>query len=333
MNKPRAVFFGNRQDLLTHVYPDSRVERLKALADVHPVIVTKDNFDDLLPELSEIDYIFSTWGMPRLTPAQIEQMSALKMVFYGAGTVKYFAEPLLQQGVRVVSAWAANGIPVAEFTVAQMTLAAKGYFGLARRLGSEGASAWQPTKARGNYEIEISILGAGMVGREVIRRLSYHRANILVFDPFLSALDAEKMGVTRVGLEEAFERGYVVSNHLANVPETENMLRREHFMSMSKGSTFINTGRGATVDEPGMIEALGARGDITALLDVAQQEPPTEDSPLYQLNNVWLSPHIAGSIGREVVRMADFVLDEFEKELNGEALLYEVMLEHLPTMA
>jgi phosphoglycerate dehydrogenase-like enzyme len=172
-----------------------------------------------------------------------------------------------------------------------------------------------------------------MVGREVIRRLSYHRANILVFDPFLSALDAEKLGVTRVGLEEAFERGYVVSNHLANVPETENMLRREHFMSMSKGSTFINTGRGATVDEPGMIEALEARGDITALLDVAQQEPPTEDSPLYQLNNVWLSPHIAGSIGREVVRMADFVLDEFEKELNGEALLYEVMLEHLPTMA
>ena len=157
MNKPRAVFFGNRQDLLTHVYPDSRVERLKALADVHPVIVSKDNFDDLLPELSEIDYIFSTWGMPRLTPAQIKQMSALKMVFYGAGTVKYFAEPFLQQGIRVVSAWAANGIPVAEFTVAQMTLAAKGYFGLARRLGSEGASAWQPTKARGNYEIEISI--------------------------------------------------------------------------------------------------------------------------------------------------------------------------------
>ena len=98
MNKPRAVFFGNRQDLLTHVYPDSRVERLKALADVHPVIVSKDNFDDLLPELSEIDYIFSTWGMPRLTPAQIKQMSALKMVFYGAGTVKYFAEPLSAAG-------------------------------------------------------------------------------------------------------------------------------------------------------------------------------------------------------------------------------------------
>ena len=333
MNKPNVAFFGNREDLLTHVYPESRIHRLKALADVHPVIVGKENLDDQLPELSEVEYIFSTWGMPRLRSAQIKQMSALKMVLYGAGTVKYFAEPLLQQGIRVVSAWAANGIPVAEFTVAQMTLASKGYFGLTRRLMSEGASAWKPTKAQGNYEVELSILGAGMVGREVIRRLSYHNANILVFDPFLSEADAKKMGVTLVGLSEAFERGYVVSNHLANVPETENMLRREHFLSMSTGSTFINTGRGMTVDEAGMIEALKTREDITALLDVTRQEPAAEDSPLYQLNNVWLSPHIAGSIGREVVRMADFVLDEFERELKGEPLLYEVTLEQLPTMA
>ena len=82
-----------------------------------------------------------------------------------------------------------------------------------------------------------------------------------------------------------------------------------------------------------MIGAHEARWDSTGLLDGAEQERLTEDSPLCQLNNVWLSPHSAGSIGREVVRMADFGLDEFEKELNGEALLYEVMLEHLPTMA
>jgi len=333
MNIPKAAFFGNRKDLLERVYPDSRIDRLKALANVHPIVVSKENLAEQLSELADVEYIFSTWGMPRLTPEQIRQMPALKMVLYGAGTVKYFAEPFLQQGIRVVSAWAANGIPVAEFTVAQMTLAATGYFGSTRRIMSKGASAWKPTQARGNYEIELSILGAGMVGREVIRRLSYHRANIFVFDPYLSRSDAEELGVTPVGLEEAFERGYVVSNHLANVPETENMLRREHFLSMAKGSTFINTGRGATVDEAGMIEALNERQDITALLDVVQQEPAAEDNPLYQMENVWLSPHIAGSIGWEVVRMADFVLDEYERALRGEPLLYEVTLEQLPTMA
>jgi phosphoglycerate dehydrogenase-like enzyme len=82
-----------------------------------------------------------------------------------------------------------------------------------------------------------------------------------------------------------------------------------------------------------MIEVLKAREDITALLDVAQQEPVDEDSALYQLPNVFLSPHIAGSIGREVVCMADFVLEEFVRTLRGEPSHYEVGLEQLPNMA
>jgi phosphoglycerate dehydrogenase-like enzyme len=333
MKKPKAAFFCNRPDLADRVFPESRIARLKELADVHPVMIDKKNFEEQLPALTDCEYIFSTWGMLILKAEQIQKLPSLKMVLYGAGTVKYFAEPFLQQDIRIVSAWAANAVPVAEFTVAQMTLAAKGYFGLSRKLMVEGAAAWKPTKATGNYDIEVSILGAGMVGREVVQRLSYHDINILVFDPYLSAPQAENLGVTLVGLDEAFARGYVVSNHLANVPETENMLKSSHFSSMPVGSTFINTGRGATVDEPAMIEILSQRADITALLDVAQQEPLAADSPLYQLPNVWLSPHIAGSMGREVVRMADFVLDEFERTLNGEALRFEVTLEQLPTMA
>jgi phosphoglycerate dehydrogenase-like enzyme len=333
MNKPKAAFFCNRQDLLDRVFPESRVNRLKELTEIHSEVVSRENLQEQISQLSEVEYIFSTWGMPVLKPEVIRQLPALKMVLYAAGTVKYFAEPFLDQGVRVVSAWAANAIPVAEFTAAQMTLAAKGYFRLSRSLMIEGAPAWKPTRSSGNYDIEVSILGAGMVGREVIRRLSYHDINILVFDPFLSKSEAEKLGVSLVSLSAAFERGYVVSNHLANVPETENMLQTSHFSSMPIGSTFINTGRGATVDEPGMIEVLKERKDITALLDVAQQEPIAETSPLYQLPNVWLSPHIAGSMGREVVRMADFMLDEFERTLNGEPLRYEVSLEQLPTMA
>jgi phosphoglycerate dehydrogenase-like enzyme len=300
---------------------------------VYPEIVSLDNFLAQIPQLTEVEYIFSTWGMLTLKPEDIRRLPALKIVFYSAGTVKYFAEPFLTEGIRVVSAWAANAIPVAEFVVAQMTLAAKGYFGLSRRLMTKGATAWKPTRAKGNYNVEISILGAGMVGREVIRRLSYHKADILVFDPFITRSEAAKLGVTLVSLAEAFERGYVVSNHLANVPETELMLQAEHFALMPVGSTFINTGRGATVDEAGLIEVLRNRQDITALLDVVQQEPLPETSPLYQLPNVWLSPHIAGSMGGEVVRMADFMLDEFERSLKGEPLLYEVSLKQLPTMA
>jgi phosphoglycerate dehydrogenase-like enzyme len=82
-----------------------------------------------------------------------------------------------------------------------------------------------------------------------------------------------------------------------------------------------------------LITVLKQRPDISALLDVTESEPPARDSELYTLPNVWLSPHLAGSTGNEVVRMADTVIDEFERELNGEDLLYEVTLDKLAAMA
>jgi len=329
----RIAFFCNYPPLITSVYPESRIQRIQNLGELHPTTISHENFSELLPDLQELEYIFSTWGMPRLTEDELRELPNLKVVFYGAGTVKYFAEPLLQRGIRLVSAWAANAVPVAEFTIAQISLASKGFFAASRRLHTEGPEAWAQPNMPGTFDINISILGAGMVGSDVIGRLTDFDVNILVFDPYLSEDAATDMGVTKVGLEEAFEEGFIVSNHLANIPETEKMLTEELFSSMQSNSTFINTGRGATVDESGMINVLKQRPDITALLDVTESEPPAEQSDLYHLPNVWLSPHIAGSIGNEVVRMADTVIDEFERELNGEDLLYEVTTEKLATMA
>ena len=83
------------------------------------------------------------------------------------------------------------------------------------------------------------------------------------------------------------------------------MLNAALFRSMRPGATFINTGRGAQVNESDMAAVFGARPDLTALLDVTWPEPPEAGSPLYTLPNVHLSSHIAGSLGNEVVRMAD----------------------------
>ncbi len=328
-----VALFGNHPGLLASVFPESRIQRIGAMAQLFPTTITRDNFIEMAPRLREIDYIFSTWGMPVLSDADLQMLPNLKVVFYGAGTVKPFAEPLLQRGIRVVSAWAANAVPVAEFTVAQITLATKGYFSASRNLHRSGSDSWKHPRMPGNYDITVSILGAGMVGREVIRRLAGFEIRILVFDPYLSAQDARELGVITVDLETAFSQGFVVSNHLADVPATEELLTRNLFASMQTNSTFINTGRGATIDETGLIEVLKQRSDITALLDVTDPEPPKTDSELYQLANVWLSPHIAGSIGNEVVRMADMVIAEFERELAGEKLLYEVTLDRLATMA
>jgi len=329
--KPAAALFGDR-DRIESVYAQGRREIIAGITRLYPEWIDAGNFDRMAGELREIEVIFATWGMPALTPAQLDRLPALKAVFYAAGSVRPFAGPLLERGIIVVSAWQANAIPVAEFTLAQILLAAKGYFRNSREFRSP-ADFRTAFRGHGNFGETVSILGAGAIGRKLIYLLHPFHLRLLVFDPFLPAGAAAELKVECVSLERTFAEGYVVTNHLANVPETVGMLHCGLFESMRQDATFINTGRGATVDEAGMIEALGRRPDITALLDVTQGEPPAEGSPLYALPNVHLSTHIAGSIQQERVRMADYCIQDFRAWARGEPMRYAVSMEMMKTMA
>jgi phosphoglycerate dehydrogenase-like enzyme len=102
------------------------------------------------------------------------------------------------------------------------------------------------------------------------------------------------------------------------------MIGREHFETMKPYSSFINTARGAVIRETEMIEVLRTRPDIHAVLDVTHPEPPAPDSPLYILENVTLTPHIAGSKGNECRRMGRYMVDELERYLKDEKLKWEI---------
>ena len=102
---------------------------------------------------------------------------------------------------------------------------------------------------------------------------------------------------------------------------------------MQDHTTFINTGRGATVVEADLLAELQQRPTLTALLDVTLPEPPEPGSPFYTLPNVYLTSHIAGSLNDEVVRMADYMIDEFQRYEKGEPLMHEVTPDILDTMA
>lgn len=281
----------------------------------------------------ETEYIFSTWGMPKFTEDEIQKcFPALKAVFYGAGTVQAFARPFLNCGVKVFSAWAANGVPVAEYTVAQIILANKGFFKTMRYTDREAAkkvTAHYP----GNYGVKIGIIGAGMIGKLVIRKLKDYCLETIVFDPFLPDETAQQLGVKKVSLSKLFRECQVISNHLANNAQTKGMLKREHFASMLPNATFLNTGRGAQVVEKDLIEVLRERPDLTAILDVTYPEPPEQGSALYALNNCILTPHIAGSLGNEVRRMGAYMNEEYQRFLQNQPCRYEITEEMLETMA
>ena len=288
-------------------------------------------------DFSDVQFVFSTWGMPHLSVETIrDRLPSLKAVFYGAGSVQSFAREFLSCKVRVFSAWQANAIPVVEYAVSQIVLANKGYFvSHGVRSGSDMQKKRSlSVKYPGNYGAKVGILGAGQIGRRVIERLRrYYRLDVYVFDPFLPDEKAKELGVKKTDLKTIFSSCVTISNHLANNPQTVGIITRELLMSLPERCTFINTGRGAQVDHAALYDAMKARPEASALLDVTWPEPLDDSDPLYTLPNVIITPHIAGSQEDECERMAEYMLDEARRFVNGEPLRYEVTEEMLKTMA
>ncbi|MBT6626121.1 MAG: hydroxyacid dehydrogenase [Gemmatimonadetes bacterium] len=328
----RAAIFNNSPGKCLEVYGSGRYEQLSQICDLVPGVLTADDVQQRLHELGDIEAVFTTWGFPTLKAPILDGLQQLKAVFYAAGSVKSFAPPLIERGIIVVSAWAANGVPVAEFTVAQIVLACKGYFHNTRDYVSPDVRA-RLHRGAGVFGETVGLIGAGMVGRAVIELLRPYVLRVIVHDPFLADEEAAALGVEKVSLEDLFEQSYVVSNHLPNLPELQGVLHGGLLERLRENASFINTGRGAQVVEADLVRIWGSRPDLTALLDVTYPEPPEAGSPLYEMPNVHLSSHIAGSLNDEIVRMADYVIEEFGRWERGEPLLFEVTSERLTTMA
>ena len=332
----KAILFGNRQERIDAVWSEDVRRQVAALVDLDPAVYSYDQVMAAPEAFAETAIILSTWGMPVMTEEEIRTcFPKLECVFYGAGSVQSFARPFLNCGVKVYSAWAANAVPVAEYTVAQIILANKGFFGnapLAKAGKRDDARAYTKHYS-GNYREKVGLIGCGMIGTLVAEMLKPYVLDVLVFDPFLSAEKAERLGVTPCSLEELFSECFVISNHLANNEATQGMLQYRHFASMRPYATFLNTGRGAQVVEPDLVRVLSERLDLTAILDVTDPEPSPADHAFYSLPNCILTPHIAGSIGNEVWRMSAYVADELARYLDGVPVKYEVTANMLATMA
>ena len=330
----RAALCGNEAWQLDRVFAHGRRAQLEALADLQPAYVTTAGFANQQRDLLDVQVLFSTWGMDEELARLVASLPGLKAFFHAAGSVRHFARPLLERKIIVVSAWAANAVPVAQFTFAQILLSLKGYFRNVRETRKEdNRGRLVGTAAPGVFSETVALLGCGMAGRAVAGLLRPLGLDLAVWDLFLSDATAADLGVRKVSLEEAFSSAMVVSNHLPDLPSTSGLLQSGLFASMRAGATFINTGRGATVVEAGLADVLLTRPDLTALLDVTFPEPPLPHSPWYALENVQISSHIAGSNGNEVVRMADYCLEEFRAWKEGRPLKYRVTPEMLEKMA
>ena len=330
----KIALFGTNQLQFSKVYTPEVLGKLAEYGELSDKINRK-NLKENAEFLKDCEIAFSTWGMPKFTKEEIkEYMPKLKAVFYSAGTVQYFARPFLESGVKVYSAFAANAVPVAEYTFAQITLAAKGYFQSAKYYRSLPLRSLAfANSSTGNFGCKIGLVGLGAIGQIVAKRLMELDVEVYAYDPFVPEEKAAELGVKLISLEELFSECDVISNHLANKPELENVFNYKLFKRMKKHSTFINTGRGAQVSEYSLALSLLLHPSRTFVADVLKREYFPYINPLFWCPNAILTPHIAGSTGKEPQRMAYYMMEEMEKLLSGEETKYEVTLESLERMA
>ena len=329
----KAIFLLDNPGRLFDVYGEKQLARLEKLVELDK---TAYNSEDVRTgKLSDTEVVFTTWGMSQLSREDIRTyLPKLKAVFYGAGSVQHFARPFLEEGVKVFSAWQANAVPVVQYTFAQIILACKGYFTTqaACRTCRDQAKELHACYP-GNYDTKIGILGCGAIGSRICEMLKQLDCEVLVFDPFLSDEKAKALNVKKTTLDEIFATCDVISNHIANLPATVGILKRNHFLSMKPYATFINTGRGPQLDEQDVYDALTQVPTRTALIDVMTHEQDSDNNPLNKLPNCFITPHIAGSSGFEVRRMAEYMMDAFELFEAGKPCNYEVSMKMLETMA
>lgn len=314
------------------IYGREHTRALRELVNLTDCCDLLHDLEALAPHLADAEIICSGWGGMKMDEEFLAAAPALRAVFYGAGSVRgIVTDAFWGRDILLTSAWAANAVPVVEMTLALITLGMKKAFQCSR-LTRENRTFEQAAGIRGLYGAQIGIIGVGKIGRGVLERLKDYDVETFCYDPYLDAEDAAALEATPIGLEEMFEICDAVSVHAPNLPSTHRMIHAEHLGRMKDGALFINTSRGRVVNQNDLIEEL-KRGRIFACLDVTDPEPPEEDSPLYVLNNVFLTPHLAGSQGRECLRQGAFVVEEVRRYCRGEPPRHPVTRDMMAWMA
>jgi phosphoglycerate dehydrogenase-like enzyme len=309
-----------------------RLERCVRLVSSEPL---RDK-PALQKHAEQLEVLITSWGAPRIDTEIVDCLPRLKLIAHMAGSVKGFIDDVVwRRGILVTNAVAANAVPVAEYTLAAILFANKRVFQLNQFYMEhrENRAPWTREAPNvGNYRKTVGIVGASHVGQLVTERLQPHDLRVLLYDPFVTPLASRRMGASKVGLSELLSQSDVVSLHAPLLPDTRHMIGPRELAMMKDDATLINTARGELVDQDALIESLSA-GRLFAVLDTTEPDILPADSILFRLPNVFLTPHIAGSLGGETQRLADCIVDEVERFTRQANLKHLVRREQLPRLA
>lgn len=260
----------------------------------------------------------------QVTAGLLDEAPHLKVVGrLGAGLDNIDLEACAERGVQVVYAPAANAVAVAEMTLALALTLAKD-LPAAVRLGRTGT--WTRSGYRG-WELEgktWGILGFGTIGREVAKRARAMGMQVVAHHPRKGPdhPDWTASGVAPLSRQQVMEQADVLSLHLSLTAETRQAIGTAELALLKPTAILINTSRGGVLDEGALADALEKRRLAGAALDVRQVEPPPPGDRLMSLENVVLTPHLAGLTEESQRRVCLGVAEDVLRALRGERPVY-----------
>lgn len=275
----------------------------------------------------------TSWGNEAIDEEVLSHCPDLKFVAHAAGSVKpIVSDALWDKGVRVLSSACPLGEGVAETALGFTLSASKNFYALNTSVKNGG---WEQGKENITelFDIKIGVIGGGWAGKHYIKLLQNFYVDVLLYDPFISAEAAKALGAEKVELETLLKEADIVSIHAPSIPSTYHMINADSLKLMKKDAVLINTARGTIVDEAALYEHMKNGGLKYACIDVFDPEPPAKDNPLLTLDNVIVTPHLAGLARNGLKRIGTFVCEELTHFLNGETVRGEVTREMLARMA
>ena len=255
--------------------------------------------------------------MVPLDAAPLAHAPRLAAVFYGAGSIRYFcSDALWDRGIVVTSAYAANAVPWSNSRWRRLCFRST-RLALHPRRAEPARLSGRPSRHTGVVWRHRRVIALGTIGRMVAERLAAFDLHVFAYDR-LSTRDRGQAGCGTGCAGGAFPPQPGRLAPCAVAAGDVGLITGTHLAALPPDATFINTAAGPS-SRSGDDRRAQQRPDLFAVLDVTYPEPPAADSPLYTLPNVVLTPHLAGSLGRECRRMGRTMVEELHRYLAGEA--------------
>lgn len=284
----------------------------------------EDNLE-LLKEIADADYLITHFA-----PVSSRIMEAgKKLKFIGvarSGCENIYLKAASEKGIKVAVAAGRLADPVADYTVGILLAECRNISRLSLR-PSDGK--WTGKKPD-NFKYvkclrnkQVGIIGLGIIGKNVAERLKGFGVRLMAYDPFCPDSDFEKYECKRVDLPELMKTADFICIHARLTSETKGMVTKELINQMKPSAFIVNTARADLLDEAALIQALKEHKIAGAALDVFSEEPLPEDHELRKLDNVTLTPHIAGGTSDQAEISFRIVTEDLKRYLRNEKMMNE----------